>query len=243
MKHFNTEQLDAAIGYIRLCILENAIRRRSRIDKVRAMLVDAFTSTLERDEDVQHMLRVGNLAALLENPEAEKPYTKPERKAVLDKLRDYEHADFDQSLKQAIASWSMTFRLGPLTIDADTLNYEDILLNLESKRDAYMKKLTDSGVYMTHEELLVECHELLDVASESFVNVMAVNLFEPRRFSEFYMKLHCKAVDLFTAAHDIDDEEGAHEYMYGHVVAPFSFMSYEKIMEIDKNIRKAVVDS
>tara|TARA_Y100000034_G_C6779493_1_gene348270 strand:+ start:49 stop:747 length:699 start_codon:yes stop_codon:yes gene_type:complete len=221
-------------SYLKLCILEGAILRRSRIDILRTLLTTFFTDILENDEDIQELL-ITTISSNLSPSSFNSVHD-----YVLARLADYEYADIEQCLKQAIASWAMLFRLSPLTADANTLNYDDILINLDSKRQAYVSQLQKQNAYTTHEDLLIEHHETLNYISEEFINTLALNLFEPDKFKEFFIRLHCKAVKLFTAAHEDNNTKEAHEYMYGHVKAPFKFMSYERVMKTEHRLFKEI---
>jgi len=212
------------------------------------MLVEAFTDILKKDDEVQELIAAGKLLqtiGAIEDGEDDDvpPIMLGARQAVLSRLSSYEHADIDKCLKRSIAYISMVYRLCPFTaVTTDQLNYEDILVNLDSKRQSYLEQLHDSGMYMTHEELLAEYPEMLDECSRTFIDQLATNLFDPTKFYSDVASLMRKAVRMFIEAHSDDMEEEAHEYMYGHVKAPFEFANFDWAMKGTAKLEAALFD-
>ena len=263
MNQLTDEQNTSLEHYFTLSILEQAILRRSRVAEVRSVLEEHFIGRLVQDDEVQALINeyvtmmtgfpVIQVGELLKDAHLESSsiFQGP-RQAVLRKLSylkqrllsRYEHADFEECLKKSIAYLALVYRLCSFTDVIDyKLNYEDILTNLDSKRQRYLDQLTDSGIFIDTKALIDEHPHILDNCADAFISLLANNLSKPERFKIKAADLLVSYVKMFSSIDGSAEADEAHEYMYGHVKAPFDFLNQEKALNEGANLRRDIITS
>ena len=244
MNQLTDEQNTSLEHYFGLSILEQAILRRSRVAEVRSVLEEHFIEKLEQDDEVQALTQVGELLKDM-HPEADLPIVfQGPRQAVMHKLSRYEHADFEECLKKSIAYLALVYRLCSFTDVVDyKLNYEDILTNLDSKRQRYLDQLTDSGIFIDTKALIDEHPHILDNCADAFIDLLANNFMEPKRFKMKAADLLVSRLKMFSSIDGSAEADEAHEYMYGHVKAPFDFLNQEKALNEGANLHRDIIAS
>jgi len=232
-------QTDILEHVFALSLFEELIQNKNRVDLLKGMLAYVTSEYLEEDEEVNSYLK--DLKEMPTQEDRANACFTAAYKAVNNAHTDDEICE---AFQRVVCKIALNYRLAAHDADPHSLNYEDILKNLGSKRGLYLHQFLEDCD--PHSELpnsfgpIITDNPHIDI--EKYAALVLSQIADDLHFAmhplAFEKSLESKQeqfLDAFIDADTPDKEQTLHMRLYEHVVAPFPFITHELAVQSLQN--------